>query len=66
MLDLGECLSLDAYNVPSAVYLSSVQNPQPSSGNLGLMMYRANFSGHLVSTLGESKFSQLEQSDWQA
>ena len=31
MVDLGECLSLDADNLPSAVYLSTVQTPQPSS-----------------------------------
>ena len=30
MLDLGECLSLHANNLPSAVYLSPVQTPTPS------------------------------------
>ena len=31
MLDLGECLSLDANNLPPAVYLSSLQTLQLSS-----------------------------------
>ena len=43
MHDLGDCLSLDANNLPSAVYLSSVETPQPSSENLGLMRYWGNF-----------------------
>ena len=50
-LDLRECLSLDADNLPSAVYLSFVHTPKPSSENLGLMMYRGDLFGHLVSTL---------------
>ena len=29
MLDLGECLSLDADNLPSLVYLSPVQTQKP-------------------------------------
>ena len=29
-LDLGECLSLDADNLPSAVYLSHVETPTKS------------------------------------
>ena len=36
LLDLGECLSLKLDNLPSAVYLSSLQTPQPSNENLGL------------------------------
>ena len=51
MPDLEERLSLDADNLTSAVYLSSVQTSQPSSENHGLMRYRANFCGHLASTL---------------
>ena len=39
MLDLGECLSLDANILLSAVYLSSVKTPQQSSEYLGLMRY---------------------------
>ena len=35
MLDLGKCLFLDTYNLPTAVYMSSVQNPQPYCENLG-------------------------------
>ena len=31
MLDLGECLLLDADNLPSAVHLLAVQTPQPSN-----------------------------------
>ena len=50
MLDLGECLLLDADYLPSEVGLSSVQISQPSSKNLGLMRYRGDLSGHLVST----------------
>ena len=37
MLDLGECLSLDTDNLPSAVYISPVQNPPPS--NDGYFMF---------------------------
>ena len=51
MLDLGECLSMDADNLPSAIYLSSVHPSQPSSKNLGLMRYRGDMLKHLVSTL---------------
>ena len=51
MFDLGECLLLDADTLPSAVHLSSVQTPQPSSENLGLMRRRGDLSGHLVSSL---------------
>ena len=66
MPELGVCLLLNADNLPSAVYLSSVQTPQPSSENLSLMRYMANFLGHLVSNLCECKSPQLEESDWQA
>ena len=31
MLDLRECLSLDVDNLPPAVYLSTLQTPQPFS-----------------------------------
>ena len=61
LLDFGEFLSLDADNLPSAVYLSSVHTPQPSSENLGLMRYRGNLSGHLVSALWEYKSPQLRR-----
>ena len=39
MLHLGEYLSLEAENLPSALYLSSVQTPQPSSENLDMGEY---------------------------
>ena len=48
MLDLRESLLLDPDILTSAVYLSSVQTPQPSSENLGLMTYRGDLSGHLL------------------
>ena len=51
MIDMGECQLLGADILLFVVYLSSVRTPQPSSENLGLMRYRANFLGHLVSTL---------------
>ena len=41
---------LDA-DLPSAVFLSSVQTPLPSRENLGLMRYRGDLSKQLVSTL---------------
>ena len=37
MLDLGECQSLDANDLPSAVYLAPVQTPPPS--NDGYFMF---------------------------
>ena len=49
MLDFGECLSLDANNLPSAVYLSSVQTPQPTSENFGPMRYRGDLLGECKS-----------------
>ena len=46
MRDLGECLKLDADNLPSAVHLSSVQASKPSSENYGLIRYRGNLLAH--------------------
>ena len=59
ILDLGECLSLVADDLQSAVYLSTVQTPKPSSENLGLMRYRGDLLGHLVSTDGYFMFAQF-------
>ena len=63
MFDLGEDVLLDTNDLPFAVYLSSLQTPQPSSKYLGLMRYRGNLSQHLGSTLCECKSPQLEESD---
>ena len=51
MLDLGECLSLDADNLLSAVYMSLVQTLQQYCQNLRLIWYWDDLLGHLVSTL---------------
>ena len=46
LLDLGECLSLDADNLPSAVHLSLVQTLQVYCENLRLKRYWGDILGH--------------------
>ena len=50
----------------SFLSISTVQAPQPSSENLGLMRYRRELFGHLVSTWWKCKSPQLEEIEWQA
>ena len=59
MLDL-KCLSPDADNLLSEVYLSSVQNPHSFIENFGLMSNRGDLLGYLVSTLWECGSPKLE------